>query len=239
MTILLNGGTGITVPEGASQAQAEAGNDNTVLMTPLRVAQAIAKLGFGYKNAVIFSASGVFNTPAGVTEAFAYVVGGGGGGGGTTTTTPGGNGGWGGLSLGLIPVSGAMTVTVGAGGVGTNDAAIGGAGGTSSFGTLSATGGAGGATGNSGGAAGANGAGSGGLNAGTSVNSAIFAVPFVANLDVLKAFAKGSGNPASNIAAVPFDINGTLAPGAASRGELVSGNVSAAGGVGGVVIICY
>jgi hypothetical protein len=239
MPILLNGGTGITVPEGASQAQAEAGTDNTVLMTPLRVSQAIAKIAFGYKNAAIFPASGVFNTPAGITEAFAYVVGGGGGGGGTNTTTPGGNGGYGGLALGVIPVSGAMTVTVGAGGAGTNDPSTGGAGGTSSFGTLSATGGAGGASGNSGGAAGANGAGSGGLNAGTSVSSALGAVPFVANLDVLKAFAKTGGNSALSTAAVPFDINGTLAPGGSSRGEGASNVTSAAGGVGGVVIICY
>ena len=44
MSVVIDGTTGITVPEGASQAQAEAGTDNTVLMTPLRTAQAIGAL---------------------------------------------------------------------------------------------------------------------------------------------------------------------------------------------------
>lgn len=42
MSVVIDGTTGITVPEGASQAQAEAGTDNTVLMTPLRTAQSLA-----------------------------------------------------------------------------------------------------------------------------------------------------------------------------------------------------
>lgn len=44
MSVVIDGTTGITVPSGASQAQAEAGTDNTVLMTPLRTAQAIDAL---------------------------------------------------------------------------------------------------------------------------------------------------------------------------------------------------
>jgi hypothetical protein len=44
MSVVIDGTTGITVPSGASQAQAEAGTDNTVLMTPLRTAQAIGAL---------------------------------------------------------------------------------------------------------------------------------------------------------------------------------------------------
>lgn len=236
-TLTVDGTIGGTIV--SSQAEAEAGTNNTKIMTPLSVYQAIAKIAFGYKNAQIFSSSGSFVTPAGVTEAFAYVVGGGGGGGGTSTTTGGGDGGVGGLALGVLAVSGTMTVTVGAGGAGTNSSAVGGAGGASSFGTFSATGGDGGATGASGGAAGANGAGTGGLNAGTSVNSALGSVGFVANLDVLKAFAKFGRNTSASTAAVAFDINGIFAPGGNGRGEGASSLASAAGGVGGVVIICY
>lgn len=44
MSVVIDGTTGITVPAGASQAQAETGTDNTVLMTPLRTAQAISAL---------------------------------------------------------------------------------------------------------------------------------------------------------------------------------------------------
>lgn len=52
MAIVLNGSTGITDADGgtvlstadlASQAEAEAGTDNTKLMTPLRVEQAVAQ----------------------------------------------------------------------------------------------------------------------------------------------------------------------------------------------------
>lgn len=53
MAIVLNGSTGITDADGgtvlstadlASQAEAEAGTDNTKLMTPLRVEQAVAAI---------------------------------------------------------------------------------------------------------------------------------------------------------------------------------------------------
>jgi hypothetical protein len=248
----LTAGTGVVVTDGtgasgnptvavdlASQAEAQAGTNNTKAMTPLRVYDAIAKFAFGYKNAEVFTASGNFVTPAGVTEAFVYVVGGGGGGGGTSTTGAAGDGGVGGLALGVISVSGTMAVTVGAGGAGTNSAATGGSGGTSSFSTLSATGGAGGASGNSGGASGANGVGTGGLNAGTSVNSVMGAVGFVANLTVLKAFAKFGRRTTASLDAIAYDIDGTLGPGGNGRGEGASGATGAAGGVGGVVIICY
>jgi hypothetical protein len=45
MSVVIDGTDGITVPQGASQAEAEAGTSNTVLMTPLRTSQAIAALG--------------------------------------------------------------------------------------------------------------------------------------------------------------------------------------------------
>jgi hypothetical protein len=62
---------------------------------------------------------------------------------------------------------------------------------------------------------------------------------FVGNLDVVKVFAKFTRNTTASTAALPFDIDGTTVPGANGRGEGASGVTSAAGGRGGVVIICY
>jgi hypothetical protein len=226
----------------ASQAQAEAGTDNTTVMTPLRTAQAIAALASsGYTTAQVFDSSGTFVTPAGITEAFVIVVGGGGGGGGTSTTADGGSGGFGGLAVGTIAVSGSITVTVGAGGAGTNSAATGGSGGTSSFSTLSATGGAGGASGNSGGASGANGVGTGGIALNSNADSGAFAASFPGAEDALKAFLKPSfrSSAVSSTAALAFSLGGNFRPGAAGDGETDSAANDATGGVGGAVIVCY
>lgn len=238
---------GITVAGGttlsaiATQAEAEAGTDNTKLMTPLRTSQAVsAQVGTIYKTAEIFSSSGTFTTPAGVTEALAFVIGGGGGGGGTTSTADGGFGGFGGFAFGTVSVSGSMAVTVGAGGAGTNSAATGGSGGSSSFGTLSATGGAGGASGNSGGASGANGVGSGGVLAGVSASSAESVATFPGVLDVIQALLKTPFRPnGAGLAAVAYSLGGAYIPGAVGDGETDSSANDASGGVGGAVIICY
>jgi hypothetical protein len=128
----------------ASQAEAQAGTDNTRLMTALRTAEAIAALSaYPYKNFELFTASGTWTHPPGVTEVFAIVVGAGGGGGAGSSGNAGGNGGLGGLGAGLSAVSGNVTVTIGAGGAGSNSG-TGGGGGTSSFNGISATGGTGG-----------------------------------------------------------------------------------------------
>ena len=102
----------------------------------------------------LFTSSGTFTAPAGVTQVYVSLVGGGAGGGkGYTTTSEGGGGGGGGFrsdALVLVTGSGTYSVTVGAGGTGgtttwstANNAT---AGGTSSFvgdsQTVSATGGA-------------------------------------------------------------------------------------------------
>lgn len=96
----------------------------------------------------VFTASGTFTVPSGVTAVKVIVVGGGGAGGGAASGNQvGGNGGGaGGLALryitGLTP-GGTVSVTVGVGGTGSTG--NGGAGGTSSFGAFcSATGGSGG-----------------------------------------------------------------------------------------------
>jgi large repetitive protein len=93
-----------------------------------------------------------WTVPTGVTAADVLVVGGGGGGSGnwTTSASAAGSGGGGGVYTGLtVPISGSITVIVGAGGAGgtagTDRTLVSGArGGTSSFGSLTAGGGGGG-----------------------------------------------------------------------------------------------
>lgn len=103
----------------------------------------------------LFTTSGTFTVPAGITSLFVRVWGAGGGGaGGSPTSGPlydGGTGGRGGFVeagiSGLTPGA-SITVTVGTGGNGAAAGANSGAGGTSSFGTYaSATGGAAGTSG--------------------------------------------------------------------------------------------
>lgn len=69
----------------------------------------------------VFTSSGTFTIPAGVTQVKVTVMGGGGGGGGSTVTNNGGGGGSAALSFkwltGLNPTS-TLTVTIGAGGTG-------------------------------------------------------------------------------------------------------------------------
>lgn len=113
-------GTGVTFSDGSSQS--------------------IAWVG---PRAQLFTSSGTFTVPAGVSSIKVTVVGGGGG----STLYWGSNGANGGACQGIYTVTpgAAITVTVGAGGAGaTANNTPGGAGGTSSFGALaSATGGAG------------------------------------------------------------------------------------------------
>lgn len=148
-------GLGTFTPSGqpiiASQAEAEAGTENTKMMTALRSAQAIAALGgIAGINVQRFATSGTYTRTTGYRFALCIVVGGGGGGGGSTSSQNGGTGGAGAVVVGAINLSGltAQTVTVGAGGAaGTTIGPTGGTGGTSSIGTLiTAAGGGGGQT---------------------------------------------------------------------------------------------
>jgi hypothetical protein len=115
--------------------------------------------GGAFSNVQLFTSSGTFNVPAGVSVIGVIVIGGGGGGGYNNFGTSGAVGGWGGLEAGCISVTagGSVTVTVGAGGNGaTSNGGSGGTGGTTTVGAISATGGSGGS---GGGAAGASGVG--------------------------------------------------------------------------------
>ncbi len=141
----------------ASQAQAEAGTDNTTVMTPLRAAQAIAALAppetFERWGFSIFTASGSQVIPSGA-QYFILACGGGGAGGqrstgsvNSDTKAVGGNGGSAVWQEGSASSQLTLTVTIGAGGTrGTNVA--GGSGGattvTGSGTNITAAGGAGG-----------------------------------------------------------------------------------------------
>jgi hypothetical protein len=125
----------------ASQAEAEAGTNNTNLMTPLRTSQAIAVLG-SHVNYQVFTESGTWTKPSNLSADAIVVVemwGGGGGGGRQSSSSGGGGGGGGGFATETILASSlgsTVAVTVGAGGAGaTVSGNAGAAGGSSSFGS--------------------------------------------------------------------------------------------------------
>ncbi|KFK95010.1 MULTISPECIES: hypothetical protein [unclassified Serratia (in: enterobacteria)] len=116
-----------------------------------QLSDAITKLGTGrLVNIKTFTASGTYTPSTGVKKIRVKVWGGGGAGGGTqavstTQAAVGGGGTAGAYAESFITVSGALSVTVGAGGV--SSVADGTNGGASSVGTLTAPGGVGGALG--------------------------------------------------------------------------------------------
>ena len=131
--------------------------DNSVTLAKIvdgsvSAAKLASGLGFGFTSMQVFTSSGTWTRPTGITLVKVIVVGGGGGGGGCvspSTYNPGSaGGGGGGTAIEVIDVSSTSSaaVTVGAGGAagaaGSNNGA---AGGTSSFASFcSATGGGGG-----------------------------------------------------------------------------------------------
>jgi hypothetical protein len=183
----------------------------------------------------LFTSSGSWTAPGGVTRANVIVIGGGGGGGSTQGSgccfAFGGTGGPGGVATGIVTVvpGTTYTVTIGAGGTGGafNASTNGTSGGTSSFGVLmSATGGGGG--GANGGSNGTAGSGSGGATRNTNVG-VIAPSPFDGPLlnrfgTPLRGYRASGGT-----AATTWAISSAVAAGAAGN--------DTTGGVNGIVYI--
>jgi hypothetical protein len=226
-------------------------------------------IGLVYSNVATFTASGTWNVPAGVTRFIAVVIGGGGGGGGgndgnndvagINPNLDGGFGGYGGINITELLVNGATaTITVGAGGAGTNASfGDGSSGGTSSLVhngfTVSATGGAGGngATSTVTGVDGASGTASGSFVYGGDVFSIIeltasaLASTGILGItltnDVISARSDATTRPrgASSTAAVTWTSGSSVAPGARGSGESSVNANDASGGYTGAVFIIY
>ena len=91
---------------------------------------AVSGLYTGPLTPQVFTSSGTFTVPAGITSIRVQVYGAGGGG---ATSNTGGNGGLGDAIISGLTPGGTVSVTVGTGGNGTAGTATGGTGGTSSF----------------------------------------------------------------------------------------------------------
>lgn len=178
----------------------------------------------------LFTSSGTWTAPSGVTLARVVVIGGGGGGGAWNPDgdgADGGRGGFGGIAIGTFTVvpSTNYTVTVGAGGSGGGGArANGSSGGTSSFGSvISATGGAGGT---SWGGIGTNGSGSGGTIRNGNLS-------YVSSGD----FTGTARSGGSGTGAETWSASTTSGAGQYGGGGFLIGSITGAGGVGGIVYI--
>jgi len=154
------GGTGQTsltannvlLGNGTSAVQFVAPGTSGNVLTSNGTTWTSAAAASGFSNLQVFTSSGTFTVPTGITKVKVTVVGGGGGGGGWAGSYAqngiGGSGGGTAIKIisGLTP-GGTVSVTVGTGGAagGTGATSRGGTGNTSSFGAYcSATGGAGG-----------------------------------------------------------------------------------------------
>lgn len=169
----------------------------------------------------VFTSSGTFTVPAGITSIRAQVYG---AGGGSSRNAPGGTGGLGdAIITGLTPGA-TVSVTIGTGGNGGSGTGAGSTGGTSSFGTyISATGGGGGTWNSStGGQRGAN---------GTATYSGVTARlgPNFGNLFANEGSGGNTGNPCAGV--------GGTGGGAGFSGGGGGGGFSASGGAGGASVL--
>ena len=200
--------TGITFPDATTQTTAATG---------------------GVGGIQYFASSGSFSIPTGTTSVKVTCVGGGGGGSGTYfgpySQNNGGSGGYAGVAVGVFDATGggSITITVGAGGTGSNNT-TGGSGGatTATYGTkvVTANGGGGGVMGttNTSGNQGASGYGSGAS---------------VMLSDYMYAPIKQNGTTAGDV----WSDTAAFPAGTPGRGEAVNNQSNARGGIGGVVIV--
>lgn len=237
---VVNGGTGVitvdpagTETVGGKATLTLAAGASAILISDGAGWQSVGGGASSERGYQLFTASGTFNVPAGVTKVKATVIGGGGGGGGANyydQDAYGGAGGAGGQLVGYVSVvpSNAMAVTVGSGGAGSNAYnTAGSAGSASAFGALTANGGYGGAAalGSSSGANGSDGA-AGSISTG----GVGFGCMHYAQTS-RRARASGSTLPVS------YSPDGLLQPGVGGMGESTQGASNASGGVGGLVLI--
>lgn len=204
----------------------------------------------GFSKRQIFTASGTFTPPTGVTKAKVSVWGAGGGSGGTFASGSGSQGGGGGgFAQGIVAVTPGVgvAVTIGAGGaagVASSTPTAGGNGGTSSFGALlSATGGAGGIAANAvvvSNVVAVGGAGSGGdLQVSGCTSDAAYLAAGTNNVVIGKGGASFGGMAAHvglSSGSSSMGVTGIFPGGGASG----SGNqANGAAGAGGLVIVEY
>lgn len=227
-----NGGTGLSSPGASGNVLTSNGTiwtSSTLSISPVPTMQ-------------VFTSSGTFTVPSGISKIKVTVVGGGGGGGySSNTEQPSAGGGGGGAAIktitGLTPGS-SISFTVGAAGAG-GTSGIGGTGGTSSFGAYcSATGGVGGAQSDN---YFANG-GSGGIGSGGDLNiggcGGGSAISYVRNLagaggsSILGGGGAGSASTGNN----SFAGNSGQSYGGGGGG---SNNATGGNGAAGVVIVEY
>jgi hypothetical protein len=138
-------GSGLT---GVDSLPSQTGNSGLFLTTDGTDAS-WAAAGGGLQSVQVFTSSGTWTKPAGITKIKVTVTGGGGGGGASDAYygTAAGGGGAGGTSIKFIDVSAisSESITIGSGGAGGTGSSAGSTGGASSFGSYaSANGGAGG-----------------------------------------------------------------------------------------------
>ena len=210
--------------EGASTLPSQSGNSGEYLKTNGTVATWEPVVS-GINAADVFASSGNWTCPAGVQKVLVSVIGGGGGGKGALSPG-GGDGGHGGYGVGVLTVTPGTvyTVTVGSGGTG-NTLGSGTAGGTSTFETISATGGAGAISSSDA----ANGSCSS-ADATLRRSNVSSAIPFLVNGDTTR-------GPGAGTAAVAWAVTSTFSPG--SLGASGDANNAGSGGVGGAVLLLY